>query len=157
MNKLEGTLNLHMVQSMSREGTDRRLSIADYPCRCLPCRGKGTTTNECKFIELHNERTEVVKQGTERNPALLDTDEQERELLKRLQQFGLQKTRVVDLKSYLEAGNKRTDGKRKVLAQRALDMDIPEATTENRPLAALHIGEEAEEQVDEEETGDSDE
>ena len=36
-------------------------------------------------------------------------------------------------------------------------MDIPEATTENRPLAALHVGEEAEEQVDEEETGDSDE
>ena len=99
----------------------------------------------------------MVKQGTERNPALLDTDEQERELLKRLQRFGLQKTRVVDLKSYLKAGEKSTDGTRKVLAQCALDMDIPEATTENRPLAALHIGEEAEEQVDEEETGDSDE
>ena len=52
------------------------------------------------------------------------------------------------MKSYLEAGNKSTDGKRKVLAQYALDMDIPEATTENRPLAALHVGEEAEEQVD---------
>ena len=61
------------------------------------------------------------------------------------------------MKGMRKAGKKSTTGRRKVLAQRALDMDIPVATTENRPLAALHVGEEAEEQVDEEETGDSDE
>ena len=61
----------------------------------------------------------MVKQGTERNPALLDTDAQEQELLRRLQRFGLQKTRIVDLKSYLQAGHKDSTGNHKVLAQRA--------------------------------------
>ena len=157
MNKVDGTLSLHMVQSMDNQGTDRQLSIANFPCRCLSCRGKATPGSECKFIELRNERAEIVRQGAERSPMLLDTDEQEQELLNRLQQFGLQKTRVADLKLYLQAGGKSTTGRRKELAQRALEMDVPPITEENRPLAALLVDEEVEEQVDEEDTGDSNE
>ena len=61
----------------------------------------------------------------------------------------------MDLRLYFQAGKKTTY---KDLAQHAFHMDIvPTVITENRLLAALHVGEEGGQQVDEEENGDCNE
>ena len=154
MDPIDGTLSLHSVKSVPgarnvrNEGL-RQLILADFPCRCLPCRKKGPPEDKCKFTELRNERGVWVNTSGEGTRAshLLDTDEAEQKLLLRLQRFGLEKARVQDIREYLKAGKQSTSGTRRELAQRALDMDEVVPDSSNRPLAITAVGEEPEEDV----------
>ena len=119
------------------------LVIADFPCSCLPCRGKAEGGKTCEFEGLRNKREHwaIEKDGNARPSHLLDTDEEEERLLKKMRKYGFAKAIVTNLKKYLElGGEKQLKGPRKQLEQRALEMKEPPLLAGNQlPLAAVHM------------------
>ena len=77
----------------------------------------------------------------------MDTDDEEKRLLCKLQKFGLGKSTVPNIKRYLEMGGKTNEMKglkRKDLAKLALEMEEPEKQDGQMPLAVLMIAPDAE-------------